>query len=85
MMGMGSLAGLAALGAAGAGDDPEAVALKAIPQIDGTFTIRIAPGMRILANNTDEGPSAGTAGETLTWAITPRTSQGPTALIAAAR
>lgn len=84
MLGMGSLAGLAAMGASGSDNDKDAAVLKAIPQIDGTFTIRAAPGMRILANNTDEGPVAGTAGETLTWKISPRTVQMPTALIAAA-
>lgn len=82
MIGMGSLAGLAAMGAGGPGSDGETAVLKAVPQIDGTFTIRVVPGMRILANNTDEGPLAGTAGETLRWAITPRTVQMPTALIA---
>ncbi|MCX9146452.1 hypothetical protein [Erythrobacter sp. WG] len=83
MLGMGSLAGLAALGGKGESEDAETDALKAIPQIDGTFTIRSAPGMRILANNTDEGPAAAPTGETLTWTITPRTTQVPTALIAA--
>lgn len=88
MMSMGSLAGLAALGAAEdaekSGED--AAPLPGIPMIEGTFTVRAAPGMRILANNTDEGPSAGTAGgEILTWRITPRTTQAPTALVAAAR
>lgn len=88
MMGMGSLAGLAALGAAEAASEENAQAepIPGIPVIDGTFTIRAAPGMRILANNTDEGPSTDTAGgETLTWRISPRTAQAPTALIAAAR
>jgi hypothetical protein len=85
MMGMGSLAGLAAMGASGTGDKAEAEAMKGIPAIDGTFTVRAASGMRILANNTDEGPEPGTAGETLTWRITPRTAQAPTALIATAR
>ena len=88
MMGMGSLTGLAALGAAEQAEKSgeDAMPLPGIPMIDGTFTVRAAPGMRILANNTDEGPSAGTAGgEVLTWRITPRTAQAPTALIAAAR
>lgn len=85
MMGMGSLAGLAAVGASGSGVNAEAEAMKGIPAIDGTFTVRAAGGMRILANNTDEGPEAGTAGETLTWRITPRTAQVPTALVATAR
>lgn len=87
MMGMGSLAGLAAMGAAeemkdnGGGEK----SIPGIPMIDGTFTVRAAPGMRILANNTDEGPSVEAGGEVLVWNISPRTTQAPTALIAAAR
>jgi hypothetical protein len=84
MIGMGSLAGLAAMGASGSENEKDAAVLKMIPQIDGTFTIRAAPGMRILANNTDEGPVTGTVGETLNWKISPRTAQMPTALIAVA-
>lgn len=87
MMGMGPLAGLAALGAADKSkdDDADSLTMPGVPMIDGTFTVRTAPGMRILANNTDEGPSADTTGEVLTWRITPRITQSPTALIAAAR
>ncbi|WP_073973755.1 hypothetical protein [Erythrobacter donghaensis] len=85
VLGAGSFAGLAAMGAAEeareAGKDPAAI--PGVPQIDGTFTVRAAAGMRILANNTDEGPVAGAAGEALVWQINPRTSQAPTALIAA--
>jgi hypothetical protein len=51
------------------------------PQIDGTFTIRTTGAMRILANNTDEGPVRTSTGEVLTWQITPRTKVFPTALI----
>ncbi|MBA3863013.1 MAG: hypothetical protein C0517_03605 [Erythrobacter sp.] len=84
MMGVGSLAGLAAMGAKDASED--AGTMPGFPVIDGTFTVRTAPGMRILANNTDEGPDAATdGGEVLTWRITARTTQAPTALIAAAR
>jgi hypothetical protein len=87
ILGAGSFAGLAAMGAAEeareAGED--AAAIPGVPQIEGTFTIRTAPGMRILANNTDEGPVAGPAGEALVWQINPRTAQAPTALIAATR
>jgi len=85
MGGMGSLAGLAALGAAEQGEDKEAAEpIPGMPVLDGTFTIRTAPGMRILANNTDEGPApAGDGGEVLRWTISPRTTQAPTALIAA--
>lgn len=85
LLGAGSFAGLAAMGAAEEaakkGEDPATI--PGVPQIDGTFTIRAASGMRILANNTDEGPVAGTAGEALVWQINPRTAQAPTALIAA--
>ncbi len=86
MGGMGSLAGLAAMGAAEQGENgnPEAAQVPGMPVLDGTFTIRTAPGMRILANNTDEGAEAATAGgEVLRWTISPRTSAAPTALIAA--
>lgn len=85
VLGAGSFAGLAAMGAAeeAAKNGGEAGSIPGVPQIDGTFTISTAPGMRILANNTDEGPVAGTAGEMLVWQVSPRTTQAPTALIAA--
>lgn len=84
MMGMGSIAGLAAMGATQeAGGTAEA--MPGVPMMDGTFTLRAAPGMRILANNTDEGPEAGAGGELLTWKINARTVQAPTALISAGR
>jgi hypothetical protein len=51
----------------------------ALPKIDGTFTI--ATDGEILANNTDEGPVAGTAGKSLSWKINVRTKAAPTALI----
>ncbi len=88
MMGMGSIAGLAAMGAneGAKGASEGAGTMPGFPAIDGTLTVRTAPGMRILANNTDEGPDAATdGGEVLTWRITARTTQAPTALIAAAR
>ncbi|WP_285710944.1 hypothetical protein [Erythrobacter oryzae] len=85
VLGAGSFAGLAAMGAAeeAAKNGGDAASIPGVPQIDGTFTIRAAPGMRILANNTDEGPVASTAGEALVWQISPRTAEAPTALIAA--
>jgi hypothetical protein len=87
MGGMGSLAGLAAMGAAeqeGENGSGEAMQVPGMPVLDGTFTIRTAPGMKILANNTDEGPTAAKAGgEALVWKISPRTTAAPTALIAA--
>lgn len=84
MMGMGSFAGLAAMGASEQANDASG-ATPGVPAMEGTFTLRAASGMRILANNTDEGPQASAAGEVLTWKITNRTTQAPTALIAAAR
>lgn len=84
MGGMGSLAGLAAMGAAeeGAEGATPAEQIPGVPTLDGTFTIRTAPSMRILANNTDEGPEAAPGGgELLRWTISPRTTQAPTALI----
>lgn len=47
---------------------------------NGTFTI-VTDG-RILANNTDEGPTTRSGKQALTWAITPRTQAAPSALIA---
>lgn len=78
---MGGLGAIAGMGP-GAMDGEN---MPSMPQLDGTFTIRTAPGMRILANNTDEGPETTTAGEALTWRITRQTAQYPTALIATAR
>ncbi|MFN4019876.1 MAG: hypothetical protein ACK4IC_05095 [Erythrobacter sp.] len=86
MGGMGSLAGLAAMGAADQSGNgaPEAAQVLGMPVLEGTFTIRTAAGMRILANNTDEGPvSATDGGEVLRWNISQRTTAAPTALIAA--
>ena len=78
--GLGPLAALGGIGAMGSedGDDSE---LANLPTPDGTFIIRTAGGMSIRANNTDEGPERTAAGEVLTWKITQRTSQMPTALI----
>lgn len=50
-----------------------------MPAPDGTFTI-VTDG-EILANNTDEGPSADPRGKRLTWAINRMTPSAPTALI----
>ncbi|KPQ20574.1 MAG: hypothetical protein HLUCCX21_07715 [Porphyrobacter sp. HL-46] len=84
MGGMGSLAGLAAMGAAEQGEgDAAAGPIPGMPVLDGTFIVSAAQGMRILANNTDEGPAgAPQGGELLRWEISPRTAQAPTALIA---
>ncbi|WAT18666.1 hypothetical protein OZN62_03555 [Aurantiacibacter sp. MUD11] len=59
---------------------------NALPDIrppEGTF--RIVTDGRILTNNTDEGPSATTAGQVLTWEIGPSTVAAPAALIEFAR
>lgn len=90
MGGMGSLAGLAAMSTADGAENPsqgnQASQMPSVPALDGMFTIRTAPGMRVLANNTDEGPETATdGGESLRWTISPRTNQAPTALIATTR
>ena len=72
---MGGIAGLAAIGAATDADTD----IPNIPQMEGTFTI-VTDG-QILANNTDEGPSQSTSGQTLTWEVSKRTKTAPTALI----
>ena len=73
---MAGMAGLAQLGDESADkDEPVRVVVP-----EGTFTI-ITDG-RILANNTDEGASRHARGQALTWQISPRTEQSPTALIA---
>lgn len=46
---------------------------------NGTFTIRT--DAQILANNTDEGPSAAAGDQALVWQINPRTPAAPTALL----
>ncbi|KPP96237.1 hypothetical protein [Erythrobacter sp. HL-111] len=80
MMGnMGALAGLAALGDEENGGEGQQ--MPDIPQVEGTFTLVLKGGMRILANNTDEGPDATPTGEVLSWEISPRTRAAPTALI----
>ena len=49
------------------------------PDMEGTF--RIVTDGRILANNTDEGPSSGRGGQVLEWKVNPRTQAAPMALI----
>ncbi|OBV11897.1 hypothetical protein [Erythrobacter dokdonensis] len=84
MGGVAPLANIAAMEAAaenGVKEDEEQI--PGMPVLEGTFSIRTAPGMRILANNTDEGPEGAIgAGEVLRWAVSPRSAQAPTALIA---
>lgn len=50
-----------------------------IPELDGTF--RIVTDGKILANNTDEGPTETAAGKVLEWKVNKRTQIAPTALI----
>lgn len=54
-----------------------------LPRIDGAFTITTDGA--IMANNTDEGPSATPAGSRLSWIINERTESPPAALINLAR
>ena len=78
---MGGLAGMAGMAAmAPEGSGPEG-GMPDFPTIEGTFTIRTSQGMNIRANNTDEGAASTSAGEVLTWEISPRTKAAPTALI----
>lgn len=72
----GMLMGMA--GMAGSEDQSDNNAPK-IPEIDGTF--RIVTDAEILANNTNDGPSAVASGSQLTWAINKRTAAPPMALI----
>lgn len=50
-----------------------------IPEMEGTF--RVVTDGRILANNTDEGPSQGARGQVLEWKVNRRTEAAPMALI----
>jgi len=79
MGGMGAMAGLAALGEDSEGGQP--AQMPDIPQIEGSFAIVTKGGMRIRANNTDEGANPTPTGEVLMWEISPRTKAAPTALI----
>jgi len=49
------------------------------PQVDGQFIITTDGA--VLANNTDEGPQADTAGQRLSWTVNLRSPAAPTALI----
>lgn len=78
---MGGMGALAGMGAMAADELSDGEAMPAMPTLEGTFTIRTSGPLRVRANNTDEGPEPTTTGEVLTWRITPRTTQMPTALI----
>jgi hypothetical protein len=53
--------------------------LPPVPEMEGTF--RIVTDGHILANNTDEGPVAGSGGQVLEWKVNRRTQAAPMALI----
>ena len=76
----GMMSGMAGLAGLSGEADAEGEAPPRIAIADGDFTI-VTDG-RILANNTDEGPQRHARGQVLSWSITPRTEQAPTALIA---
>lgn len=78
---MGGLGPLAALGGGMSKEAAPGSPMPNLPAPEGTFTIRTAGTMAIRANNTDEGPVSEASGEVLTWQISPRTAQIPTALI----
>lgn len=77
--GVGTLAGLSMLNdeEGGSAESP-----PALPMPDGRFTIVVAPGMDIRANNTDEGAIETVRGKELSWTINAGTTAAPTALIA---
>lgn len=52
---------------------------SSMPPMEGTF--RLTTDGAILANNTEEGPVAGTTGQMLEWTINRRTEAAPMALI----
>ena len=75
---MASLGPLATMGAAAAAKE-KGQTPPAFPQLDGRFAI--TTDGEILANNTDEGPTADTTGKRLEWTVNVRTQAAPTALI----
>jgi len=68
--------GAAMGGKEGAGDKDQ---MPRIPMADGQFTI--TTDGTILANNTENGPMADAAGQTLSWSVNPRSAAAPMALI----
>ena len=75
---MGGMAGMAGM-AAMSGEDNGGQPAPDLPAIEGTF--KIITNGNIRANNTDEGSTPGQGGDVLEWAISPRTTSAPTALI----
>ncbi|MBO9602594.1 MAG: hypothetical protein J7496_08815 [Novosphingobium sp.] len=74
LLGMASMFGTAD----GASDEA-----KNLPKLDGSFTV--TTDGEILANNTDEGPTAVAGGKQLSWKISPRSATPPMALIQLAK
>ena len=72
----GPLKGLASMAAMDGSKQEQAPQL---PVMDGTFTL-VTDG-RILANNTEEGPSQSDAGSRLVWTVNAQTASAPTVLI----
>lgn len=70
-----SLRSLLLLGAAG----KDGGGAPVLPLTEGVFTLTTEAA--ILANNTDEGPQADTAGQRLAWPVNARASAAPTALL----
>lgn len=54
-----------------------------LPVLDGAFVV--TTDGTVLANNTEEGPQAGTTGSVLTWKVNDNTDSAPTALIGLAK
>ncbi len=54
-----------------------------LPVLDGAFAV--TTDGTILANNTEEGPQAGTSGSILKWTVDEHTDSAPTALIGMAK
>jgi hypothetical protein len=80
MLGAATLSDAAKSGDAGkSGDAAKQPPSLGVPDIDGTF--RIVTDGEILANNTDQGPQAGTGGKVLQWRVTKRTTAAPMALV----
>ena len=76
----GMMAGMAGMFAATAETaEADGESLPVFPELEGSF--KIVTDGHILANNTDEGPAASTAGQVLEWQINKRTQVAPTALI----
>lgn len=64
-----------AMGEPGTGKD----AAPAMPTFEGTLTL--TTDGQVLANNTDEGPQPGPAGQRLGWVVNARSAAAPTALV----